>query len=58
MAVYLKGAAADYYEEERAAGNINQWSGGNAANNLRDMLIAQFAITSNKDVWYEDYLNC
>ncbi len=54
--VYLRGAAANYYEEEKI--NINGWAGGNAANNLRDLLIAQFALDSTKDVWYSDYLNC
>src|SRR6266498_4111299 len=34
VTVYLRGAAADYYEEEKL--NINGWSGENAANNLRD----------------------
>ena len=37
IAAYLRGAAVDYYEEEKL--NINGWSGGNAANNLRDLLI-------------------
>src|SRR6266540_498222 len=56
VAAYLRGAAADYYEEERV--NITSWSGGNAANNLRDLLIDRFASDSTKDVWYGDYLNC
>ena len=56
VAAYLRGAAADYYEEERV--NINGWTGGNAANNLRDLLIDRFASDSIKDVWYGDYLNC
>jgi len=56
VAAYLRGAAADYYEEERV--NINGWTGGNAANNLRDLLIDRFASDSTKDVWYGDYLNC
>src|SRR6266540_1650146 len=56
VAAYLRGAAADYYEEERV--NINGWTGGNAANNLRDLLIVRFASDSTKDVWYGDYLNC
>src|SRR6266540_2262721 len=56
VAAYLKGAAADYYEEEKL--NINGWVGGNAANNLRDLLVARFASDSTKDVWYGDYLNC
>jgi len=37
VAAYLRGAAADYYEEEKT--NINGWSEGNTANNLRDLLI-------------------
>jgi len=37
VAAYLKGAAANYYEEESA--NINGWAEGNAANNLKDLLI-------------------
>src|SRR6266498_1321509 len=56
VAAYLRGAAADYYEEEKV--NINGWAGGNAANNLRDLLVARFALDSTKDVWYGDYLNC
>ncbi len=32
--------------------------GGNATNNLRDLLIERFASDSTKDVWYGDYLNC
>ena len=56
VAAYLKGAVADYYEEESA--NITGWAGGNAANNLKDLLIAQFVSDSIKDVWYGDYLNC
>src|SRR6266511_354981 len=56
VAAYLRGAAADYYEEEKL--NINGWAGGNAANNLRDLLIDRFASDSTKDVWYGDYLNC
>jgi len=56
VAAYLRGATTDYYEEEKT--NINGWSEGNAANNLRDLLIAQFASDSTKDVWYGDYLNC
>ena len=38
IAAYLKGAVADYYEEEHA--NINAWVDRNAANNLKDLLIA------------------
>ena len=56
VAAYLRGAVADYYEEEKL--NINGWAGENAANNLRDLLIARFASDSIKDVWYGDYLNC
>src|SRR6266542_2097318 len=56
IAAYLRGAAADYYEEEKT--NINGWSGGNAANNLRDLLVDRFTLDSTKDVWYSDYLNC
>ncbi len=56
VAVYLKGATTNYYEEERA--NINGWAGGNAANNLKDLLIAWFASDSVRDIWYGDYLNC
>ncbi len=56
VAAYLRGAAADYYEEQRI--NINGWTGGNAANNLKDLLIERFASDSTKDVWYGDYLNC
>jgi len=52
----LRGATANYYEEERV--NINGWAGGNAANNLKDLLIARFALDSAKNVWYDDYLNC
>ena len=37
VAAYLRGAAMNYYEEQRV--NINGWTGGNAANNLRDLLI-------------------
>ncbi len=46
----------DYYEEEKI--NINGWAGGNAANNLKDLLIARFASDSVRDVWYGNYLNC
>ncbi len=53
---YLRGAAADYYEKVRA--NINQWDEGNAANNLKNLLITRFALASTKDIWYGDYLNC
>ena len=56
VAAYLKGAAADYYEEESA--NINQWVGENTANNLKDLLINWFTSDSAKDIWYGDYLNC
>ena len=56
VAAYLREAAADYYEEQRV--NINGWAGGNAANNLKDLLIERFASDSTKDVWYGDYLNC
>src|SRR6266508_4084299 len=56
IAAYLKEVIADYYEEERA--NVNGWAGGNAANNLKDLLIVRFASDSAKDVWYGDYLNC
>src|SRR6266498_2816627 len=56
IAAYLRGAAADYYEEQRV--NINGWTGKNAANNLKDLLIERFASGSIKDVWYGDYLNC
>ncbi len=56
VAAYLKGATADYYEEESA--NITGWAGGNAANNLKDLLIARFASDSVRDVWYDNYLNC
>ena len=56
VAAYLRGAVTDYYEEEKL--NINGWSGGNAANNLRDLLVDRFASDSTKDVWYGDYLNC
>jgi len=48
-AAYLREAAADYYEEERL--NINGWAGGNAANNLKDLLIGRFTSDSTKDVW-------
>src|SRR6266498_4133244 len=44
VAAYLKGAAADYYEEEKL--NINGWAEENAANNLRDLLIARFTLDS------------
>ena len=56
VAAYLRGAAADYYEEQKV--NINSWTGENAANNLRDLLVDWFASDSMKDVWYGDYLNC
>src|SRR6266545_211921 len=56
IAAYLRGAAVDYYEEQRT--NINGWTGGNAANNLKDLLIERFASDSTRDVWYGDYLNC
>src|SRR6266540_6725744 len=46
VAAYLRGAAADYYEEQRI--NINGWTGGNAANNLKDLLIERFASDSTK----------
>src|SRR6266540_2492353 len=48
VAAYLRGAAADYYEEER--GNITGWTGGNVTNNLKDLLIDRFASDSTKDV--------
>jgi len=38
VAAYLRGAATNYYKEERA--NINGWAGKNATNNLKDLLIA------------------
>ena len=56
VTAYLRGVAADYFEEERV--NINGWAGGNAANNLKDLLIAWFVLDSAKDIWYGDYLNC
>src|SRR6266540_6544499 len=56
VAAYLRGATVDYYEEEKI--NINGWSGGNAVNNLKDLLVTRFASNSTKDVWYGDYLNC
>src|SRR6266540_69582 len=56
VAAYLKGAATDYYEEKNV--NITCWAGGNAANNLKDLLIVQFASDSAKNIWYGDYLNC
>ena len=56
IAAYLKDTAADYFKEVR--GNVQQWDGGNAANNLKDLLIAQFVSDSTKDIWYSDYLNC
>ncbi len=37
IAAYLKEAAADYYKEESI--NITRWVGGNADNNLKDLLI-------------------
>ena len=55
VAAYLRGVATDYFEEEKT--NINDWSEGNAVNNLRDLLIERFASDSTKDVWYGDYLN-
>jgi len=48
VAAYLRGTTADYYEKEKI--NINRWAGGNATNNLRDLLIAQFASDSTKDI--------
>jgi len=48
VAAYLRGAAADYYEEKRV--NVNGWAEGNAANNLKDLLIARFTSDSVKDV--------
>ena len=56
VATYLKRAAADYYEEE--CDNINTWTDGNAANNLKDLFIVQFISDSTKDVWYSNYFNC
>ncbi len=56
VAAYLKGVAADYYEEE--VGNITSWIGENAANNLKNFLVIWFALKSIKDIWYDDYLNC
>ncbi len=56
IVVYLRGAAANYYEEEHV--NINAWADGNAANNLKDLFIVRFALDSTKDIWYSDYLNC
>ncbi len=56
VAAYLRGAVTDYYEEEKI--NINGWTGGNVANNLRDLLVNRFASDSTKDVWYGNYLNC
>src|SRR6266540_4347089 len=56
IAAYLKEATADYYEEKSA--NITGWTGENAANNLKDLLIDRFTSDSAKDVWYGDYLNC
>ncbi len=37
VAAYLRGAVADYYEEQKV--NVNGWARGNAANNLKDLLI-------------------
>jgi len=37
VAAYLREAAADYYEEESP--NVTSWTGGNAANNLKDLFI-------------------
>ncbi len=48
VATYLRGAVTDYYEEKRA--NVNGWAGENAANNLKDLFIAQFASDSAKNV--------
>jgi len=48
VAAYLREATANYYEEKRA--NVNGWAGGNAANNLKDLLIARFVLDSVKDV--------
>ncbi len=56
VATYLRGVAADYHEKEKV--NVNGWTGGNAANNLKDLLIEQFASDNTKDVWYGDYLSC
>ncbi len=56
VATYLRGVTTDYYEEE--CGNINAWADGNAANILKDLLIAQFTSDNTKNVWYDDYLNC
>jgi len=56
IAAYLRGAVVDYYKEEKL--NINGWTGGNAANNLRDLLVDRFASDIMKNVWYGDYLNC
>ncbi len=56
VVAYLKGAAANYYEEKCA--NINVWTNGNASNNLKDLLMAQFTSNSTKNIWYSDYLNC
>ncbi len=38
IAAYLREVAADYYEEESV--NITGWAGRNAANNLKDLLVA------------------
>jgi len=56
VTAYLKETIADYYEEKNA--NITGWVGENVANNLKDLLIARFALDSARDVWYGDYLNC
>jgi len=54
VTAYLKEAAANYYKEE----SPNAWARGNAANNLKDLMIARFALDSIKDIWYDNYLNC
>jgi len=56
VGAYLKGAAADFYEENREI--FLQWTGGANSTNLKKELIERFASAVTKDTWYADYLNC
>ena len=56
VGAHLKGAAADFYEENR--GTFTQWTGGVASFNLKKGFIKRFASAATKDTWYADYLNC
>ncbi len=56
VGAHLKGAAADFYKENR--GTFLQWTGGVAGSNLKEGLIERFTSAATKDTWYADYLNC